>query len=307
MIRRRGMLYTGVMLVVIMGCSCHRTPECDFLVASDLHYNGSEQRAMILDSAIRLMNRASSLPFPRAGGRNLDPFGVFVTGDITESGTEEQWNQFVHAFGLKGDRDLQIPVYETFGNHDGNVEGIVREGIRARNKKRAGGCRLSDNGLHYSFNRSGVHFVVLGIYPGNEWDRDCEWCHYFHESFREAQMSLEFLRHDLNHHLRKPDQPVILLFHYGWDDFSRLWWSEKERDRFYEAVKDRNIIGIFHGHDHIVDHYMWRGMNIWSAGSPQSENGPGTFLGVKIRDDGIFVSVCRKDHWELLSAVPAGQ
>jgi len=304
-IKRKFNLLTWVVFVQAVSLSCHRHVECDFLVASDLHYNGSEQRTMILDSAICLMNRASFLPFPRPAGRNPDPFGVFITGDITESGTEGQWTQFVHAFGLTGEKNLNIPVYETFGNHDGNVGGIVREGIRARNKKRAGGCRLSDNGLHYSLNRGGVHFVVLGIYPGNEWDPDCEWCHYFHESFREAQMSLEFLRHDLNHHLRKPDQPVILLFHYGWDDFSRLWWSEKERDSFFEAVKDKNIIGIFHGHDHIVDHYLWRGMNVWSAGSLQNEKGSGSFLGVKVRNDSIFVSVFREGLWELLSAVPA--
>jgi len=302
--RRKWNIWFGVALFLAICISCHRSVECDFLVASDLHYNGTEQRAMVLDSAIRLMNRVCSLSFSSKTDRSLEPFGVFITGDITESGTEKQWNQFVSTFGLTGEKNLKIPVYETFGNHDGNVGGIVREGIRARNKKRTGGCRLSDNGLHYSFNRGGVHFVVLGIYPGNEWDPDCEWCRYFHESFREAQMSLDFLSHDLKHHLKRPDQPVVLLFHYGWDDFSRLWWSEKERDTFYEAVKDKNIIGIFHGHDHVVDHYMWRGMNVWSAGSPQSERGPGSFLRVKIRDDSIFVSVCAKGHWEPLSAVP---
>lgn len=289
-------------LIFFLWICCDSKPSCDFLVASDLHYNCNEQHAMILDSAIQMMNLSKALPFPCWWDRKMNPFGIFISGDITDAGTDEQWSEFVSAFGLEGEKKLKIPVYETFGNHDGNIGGAVREGIKFRNSKRVIRCCVSENGLHYSFDKGGIHFVVLGIYPGDEWDSTCEWCHYFHDSFRDPERSLTFLKHDLSSNLKSVNQPIILFFHYGFEGFSLLWWTEKERENLYEVIKNKNIIGIFHGHDHGMKHYKWKGIDIWSDGSPQKGQGIGTFLGVKIDNDSMFVSFFSKDHWEHLSS-----
>ena len=48
-------------------------------------------------------------------------------------------------------------------------------------------------------------------------------------------------------HVKKKTK-VILYFHYGWDDFSQLWWTRQEQQNFYKASKDYNIAAIFTGH-----------------------------------------------------------
>lgn len=301
--RYRGFLSVFCLLFLI---SCSSKPSCDFLVASDLHYNGNELQSMVLDSAITLMNSTKTMEFPFSKDKKFNPFGVIIPGDITE-GREQDWNEFVNAFGLKGENKLKMPVFESFGNHDGPIGGVVREGIKARNPERAYSPNISDNGMHYSFDRGGVHFVVLGSYPGNEWDPNCEWCHYFHTSFRDAEMSLAFLEHDLNNNLKSPNQPVMVFFHYGFEGWSLVWTTEAERENFYNVVKDKNLIGVIHGHDHGLKHYQWKGIDFWSDGSPQRGRVVGSFLGVKIKQDSMYVAAFNNGNWELLTAKSIAQ
>ena len=202
---------------------------------------------------------------------------------------------------MTGEADLKYPVYEIPGNHDGNIDGAVRSGIRERNLAREN-INRSENNLHYSWNESGVHFAALGIYPGLEWDPDCEWCHYFHESFRDPEMSLAFLENDLRNNLQHPDQPVILFFHYGWDGFSLLWWTEAEQERFYDIIRDYNIAAVFHGHDHAIEHYQWKGIDVWSAGSPQAGEKTGRFLTIDFENDSMHIYSTDIKGFELINS-----
>ena len=253
------------------------------IIMSDLHYDSTEVRKVVLDSVIQRLNEME--PSQKVAEIN----SVIVLGDITESGTEYQWKNFVSSFGLNGEAGLKYPVYEFAGNHDGNIDGIVRNGIRKRNPERNNITDISDNGLHYSWDIGDFHFVALGIYPGLEWDPDCEWCHYFNESFKDPEMSLAFLKKDLENNLSDKDQPLFLCFHYGWDDFSLLWWTKEEQERFYSVIKDYNVKGIFHGHDHAIEHYGWKGIDVWSAGSPQRGDKTGNFLVLTFGKDEMSV------------------
>ncbi|MDZ7738511.1 MAG: metallophosphoesterase [Bacteroidales bacterium] len=262
---------------------------------SDLHYDSTEVRKVVMDSVIQRVNEMK--PSQNDGEIN----SVIVLGDITQDGTEYQWNNFVSSFGLNGEAGLKYPVYEFAGNHDGNIDGVVRNSIRKRNTERNNISGISENGLHYSWDIGNFHFVALGIYPGLEWDPDCEWCHYFKESFRDPEMSLAFLKKDLKENLKDKKQPVILCFHYGWDDFSLLWWTEDEQESFYQEIKDYNVKGIFHGHNHSVDHYYWKGIDVWSAGSPQSGEKTGNFMLVKLTADSLQVKKVTLNSIELLN------
>ena len=261
--------------------SC-RPHETQFLVASDLHFDATKEKMAIFDSVIYDMNRISDQQLPDGSGKTGKPFGVVITGDITDSGKPEQWQQYQELFGLNGEQKLKYHVFESIGNHDGNIDGIVRTGIIERNKHRKNLKSVSANGLHYSWDRNGIHFVMLGSYPGNVLDSTCGWCHYFKESFRDPQSSLAFLKEDLERNVNKNIQPVILFFHYGYDDFGNLWWTPAEQDAFYNVIKDYNIAAIFHGHDHATDNYRWRGINVWSSGSPQRGQKTGNYLIVKV-------------------------
>jgi len=271
-------------IVILTSCS---SSGFSFVVMSDVHLQGGNPRQQqILDSMFYLANNAEGIIRDSTGQSVSKPFALFVTGDLTDSGTPEAWKEFEEIFGLNGKGVLQMPVYETFGNHDGGVNGAVREGIRTRNTLRKDVVMTSENGLHYALEKKGYLFVVLGSYPGNEWDPECEWCHYFKDSFREADGSLAFLENTLKVNREDRNLPVFLFFHYGWDDFSKLWWTPAEQDRFYNTIKDSRISGIFHGHNHQIDAYSWRGYDVFIAGSPQRGEKTG---------DALFVSVSRDD------------
>jgi cytolysin (calcineurin-like family phosphatase) len=206
------------------------------------------------------------------------PFGVFLTGDITDGGTKEQWEEFEQVFGLNGEGNLKIPVYETYGNHDGNVGGIVREGIRERNTRRVGITMTSENGVNYVIKEKGHLFIVLGSYPGNQWDPGCGWCHYFKETFRDPDGSLAFLESVLEENRKDENLPVFLFFHYGWDEFSKLWWTQEEQKNFLNVLQGTNVKAIFHGHNHALEAYKWEGIDVFISGSPQRGEKSGVFL-----------------------------
>jgi cytolysin (calcineurin-like family phosphatase) len=270
-------------LIYLSGCSGR---EITFIVASDLHFNGDSTRMVVFDTVTRMMNSTVELIGNSEGAKVSMPFGAFLTGDLTEGGTAEQWKQFIEVFGLNGEKRLQMPVFETFGNHDGNSGGIVREGIRERNIQRKGVTMISDNGLHYAIRKKGNLFIVLGSYPADEWDPTCEWCHYFNETFREPEGSLTFLRSVLEENKEGKDLPVFLFFHYGWDSFSQLWWTKAEQSSLLEAIAGTDVQAIFHGHNHAVESYKWNGIDVFISGSPQRGDKSGDFLLVQAGKNG---------------------
>jgi cytolysin (calcineurin-like family phosphatase) len=82
---------------------------------------------------------------------------------------------------------------------------------------------------------------------------------------------------------------VVLIQHYGWDDFSKLWWTIPDRDSLAAAIKPYNVIGIFHGHSHAVEHRTWNGIPVWSAGSTAKNDQPGDILVVRYRKGKLTV------------------
>jgi len=281
-----------------------------FFIASDLHYGQNENTAQVN----RLMAaEMASLPgtlYPDSSEKVAPPEWISLTGDITEDGKPEEWGDFTSAFGLNGDGSFPFPVYEGFGNHDGPTTSYpkspVRRGIKERNRKRKNIRNISKNGLHYSWSRKGIYFANLNSYPGNEWDPECGWCHYFQNGFREPAFSLDFLKKDLEQSVGESFNPVVLSFHYGLggeETFSYLWWTPEEKDAFYEAIKDYNVIAIFVGHEHAVKHYKWRGIPVWGVGSTQKITAnseidtPGQFLVVRISEDQIYVAEREIGKW----------
>lgn len=256
-----------------------------FMVVSDPHLTGDSRTYLVNRNGVKDMNHwGDNCSDPDVG--DFLPQFVWVLGDLTDAGLEEQWEQYESLYGLNGDKLLKYPVFECFGNHEGNVNGVVRAHIRKRNEQRTENRKWNIStdsvGLHYSWNAGGIHFVNLNLYPVNKWDPACEWCPYFKESFREAEGSLDFLKKDLSEEVGDSNRPVVLAFHVGFDDFSLNWWTEKERNDFYEVIKAYHIVAIFHGHNHQVGKYTWRGIPMWSVGSPRHENKEGEYLMVKI-------------------------
>ncbi len=189
-----------------------------FFVATDPHYgkNQLNNDELTNKEAIYDMNRLPTTFYPSIMGERMVgvPEGVIVTGDLTDSGFYWQWfgfsffrflhwDGFITDYGLNGENLLNFPVLEGLGNHDELAWGkTVKWHIKERNKKRKQQLNLSDNGLHYSWDWEGVHFVELNIYPGDT---------------KEAANSLTFLKYDLQNNLTDPKMTLILFHHYGFD------------------------------------------------------------------------------------------
>jgi len=270
-----------LILMLLVGTSA-RDDSFFFLVVSDSHYGKSDRQQN--QKTIERMNGMEGTDLPGWwSGKVGKPLGVIHCGDITDNGSDSAFRQFQEDYGLIGEALLKIPVYETFGNHDGGIDMPVRQASVRRNPQRPGLVAISENGLHYSWNWNGIHFVNLGSYPGDAWIDSCGWCHYFKDSFREPSFSRDFLKQDLKYSVGTGGQPVVLIQHYGWDDFSKLWWTIPDRDSLFAAISDYNVIGIFHGHSHAVEHRVQNGINIWSAGSTVKEGQKGDILVVRYR------------------------
>ena len=279
---RRGLLLSLCLLVLLIAGSSSRSDTFFFLVVSDSHYGKSDRQKNL--ETIDRMNGMELTRLPGLfAGRVGKPLGVIHCGDILDSPSDSAWQLFTADYGLTGDARLKLPVYETFGNHDGGLSQSVRQGVKQRNPMRPGLTGISENGLHYSWDWNGVHFVSLGSYPGNEWIDSCGWCHYFKDPFREPLFSRDFLRQDLQRNVGATGKPVVLIQHYGWDGFSLLWWTVPDRDSLAAVIKGYNVIGIFHGHSHAVEHRSFQGIPVWSAGSTVKGDGPGDILVVRYR------------------------
>ena len=264
------------------------------------------------------MNSLPSVQFPSSsvfGGSVEDNIrGVVVPGDLVDDGCSlspsspgdpgcaAQWANYSAFFNVlpsshqaSGDRGEAVPcrwpAFEGPGNHDGGNSsdpnsGLVRRGVIARNKERAAlpgtagaaNYSMSPNNLHYSWDWSGVHFVMLGVYPGTIGDcasgtgrpgggccgdssRPICW------GWHSPEHSLDFLIADL----AKLDKaiPTVLFMHYGmkgfgapgtvpWAGYSPdFWWSSREALVFAQAIAAHNVVGIVHGHTHACVFYQW--------------------------------------------------
>ncbi len=269
-----------------------------FIVCADTHFNGIDSLDAPLNRFAAQLNTMWERPLPDSLALHPSrPRGIVIVGDLTEDGHPEEWKAFTNAFGLQGEGRVEYPVFEGFGNHDGNIGGAVREGIRKRNKSRQYVTTVSENGLHYAWQWEGIHLLQLNLYPSAEWDPNCGWCHFFHESFREPQNSLGFLEYYLEKYVEPEHESVLLFFHYGWDDFSGLWWTEEEKQAFYEAISNYSIAGVFTGHRHIIEHHHWKGLDIWSVGSPKKPAGEQEFVMVHVEGDSLYVLASKGDTW----------
>jgi len=248
-----GVRLAVLFLAVLQAVAIAAAPSCGnitFLVASDLHYgyaSGTNVCAAISEGTLDRMKSLVGEPYPASVGGTVDaPRGVVLVGDLTESGSSTQWKAFTNDWGLNGERCLDVPVYEGFGNHD--VRGsTVASAVKVRSPFRPGVTNISANGYHYSWDWDFLHLVQLNIFPGNEVVSGC--------SAPDPRCSLSFLVDDLARCVGASGRPVILFHHYGADSGG---WSAQQHTNYFETIKNYNVLAVFSGHTHGVRLGSWR-------------------------------------------------
>jgi hypothetical protein len=235
-------------------------PDLDltFVVTSDPHYRRDPGRVEQNRLTIEELNRVTERSWPEklGGGPIAVPRGVLAPGDLVDDGdkkdeTPGQWAHYVSHFGFDGtDGLLKYPVFDCWGNHDGPPVGKEKHGFSTqaklveRNRARlAKGIisRLSDNGLHYSWDWDGVHFQMLGIYPADTQHEKVKYNRVWHD----PQAALGFCVEDLREQVGDSGRPVVIVAHSGFDTD---WWHPEDWAAFYEAVEGYNVILYMFGH-----------------------------------------------------------
>lgn len=288
----RGRAVTSLLLVLLTPVSA-LAADVTFVVTSDSHYDAleNEDRNERNQATLDEMNRIAEVRWPEPLGGDViaRPRGVLVLGDVIDDGDRVregknqsglQFRRFLADFGLDGtDGRLRYPVFEGWGNHDGPPVGRQRFGfsfqsrLQSRNKLRLQKGlidHVSANGLHYSWDWDEVHFVQLNLYPGDAPHPETRYSAAYHD----PQGSLGFLKADLAANVGKSGQPVVIMHHY--DLQGTNWWHDAERRAYYRAIKQYNVIAVFHGHTG-TGVYQWKpdgeeqALDVVNTG--QTENG----------------------------------
>ena len=236
-------------------------------------------------------------PDKLGGGQIGKPRGVLALGDLIDDGdkngqTDIEWKHFSEQFGLDGtDGLLKYPVFEGWGNHDGPPEKYIKQRIsvqteiKRRNldrleKKRI--SRISTNGLHYSWDWNGIHFIQTNLYPADKQNAKVRYSLPWHD----PQDALAFVKEDLAATVGTSGRPVIIMAHCGFDTD---WWVVDDWKAFYDAVKPYNLIAYFHGHS-------GTGVRQWK---PEGEERPLDVINTGQTEKGFFVVEITKERMRL--------
>lgn len=280
-----------------------------FFTGSDAHY-GRENNAAINRMIIDEMNALPGIEYPASvgGGKVETPRGVVLNGDLLDEGFNPKsapqiWEEFCRDYGLTGtDGRLCFPVYEGFGNHDGGPSrSFVRASMKERNKTRPGVTRVSDNGLHYSWDWDDLHLSQLNLFGGSG-PSDVKGVN---GPEHDPELSIEFLKMDLGKSLGKSGKPLIAFQHFGWLGGMSDWWTMEAKERYFDVVKDYNVICLINGHSHGTDFLQWHDlMTIHDGATARGESDTGDFLVVHVTDTEVIVVQRKLGSWGMAKRIP---
>jgi hypothetical protein len=255
-------LWVGLALPLAAHPRPAEPPTLTFFVASDSHFGAKgmdEQNRALVEQ----MNELPGTEYPpEIGGSVATPRGVLFLGDTTDNGLLEEFAQFEQAYGLTGrDGLLKYPIFEAIGNHDVNSESPIKEEARRRH-----------GGINYAWDWDDVRILCLDMYPDSR--------------------TRAFLARELDR--RGPERPVILYFHYSLEGPYSDFWEQEDKDAFARTIEGYNVLAIFHGHEHRVGHYIWRGHPVFRPGAPRHSSH--RFLAVRLGPRDLAVAAWDFDN-----------
>ena len=280
-----------------------------FFVAADTHFDPPPEtdqyfHIVAMNSVCGTIQNTNALHWPKiingnmtnfgSNGNIIDvPLGLIMAGDITDRADPKTLELFKKRYEKgDGDKVINFPVYVGLGNHDldpqhvGDSAEVFRKSMLNYVDERHNGSRapvpvanFDEKSKNYSWDWGNVHFIQTHRFAGN--------------TENGMANSLEWLNEDLKIYA-KENKPVVIIQHYGFDDWSLEWYKEGEMDSLYNAIKNYNVIAIFVGHNHLAENLIWKGINIFQVNNawPDSD-GNGSFAICKVTDNYIDVVTCR--------------
>lgn len=204
--------------------------------------------------------------------------GVILNGDLTNNGTQQQWELFAMDWGLTRKRRCTLPVFEGLGNHDFYSGDILISNVVQRTRRRPGVLNVSSNGLHYSWEWCGIHFVQANMVP---------------EEDARSRGALMFIREDLAKHVGDSGKPVILNFHIS-PKIVRDWPDARQKP-LLNALAPCTVTGIFCGHSHGYIHRKEDGKRVPDP-DYECRKFPGS--SIDLYDDGSLRDCGARPKWK---------
>ncbi|HHW48151.1 MAG TPA: PQQ-binding-like beta-propeller repeat protein [Clostridiaceae bacterium] len=198
---------------------------------------------------------------------NVNPAFTVVTGDITDHGTPEQYDQYIL------DKEyINGTVYTIPGNHD----------MRWWNSNGKNDWKEKIGDLYFSFNYGGVHFVMMDSTAALELD----------EKFGKAQ--LEWLADDLS--TIPKDMPVIIFAHHPF----KIADNVTGKAELLEVVKDYNVVAFIAGHQHYYGYTIENGV-LWEYITYIKDNNLQEFCSIKVTPNKLYIYKRKaSDHSKVL-------
>lgn len=187
------------------------------------------------------------------------------------------------------------PKYHVLGNHD--VDCITKEQFMA-NIKNTG---IEDGLCYYSFDKNGVHFVVL---DANYRSDDVSYAagNYDWKSSKIPQSQLDWLKQDL----QQTKKPAIIFLHQLLDGEGAVYVDNAPQVR--QVLEDNgNVLAVFNGHHHVGQYNLINNIHYYTLkamikGTGEENN---TYAIVELhKDNSMTITGYRKAVSKELKAKP---
>lgn len=263
-------------------------PVADLFIMSDIHITTSQSNTHNKNFA-KMLKDVQTL--------NKDGLGIFVAGDMADTGKEQEYLNMMELYGAAG---KVPPLFLSIGNHD--LSGLPFDQANAMFLKYAtlpDGSHPTDTS--YDFWLGGYHFIFLGTDHASG----------LHSSFDRATM--DWLDEKISEN-RDPARPVFLFLHQSLSNTvsgslpGEGWSGVDNEGMLRKVLKDYPEVMFFNGHSHwTMDSvgnmfegdsklpcrifncasvaYLWSGYNVVSG---EHLNGSQGYM-VRLYEDRVYV------------------
>lgn len=268
-----------------------------FVVAADLHFDHLPESDQFCH--VVTMNRLEKhFIWPESSlfaGDSLPALSsVIIAGDVFDKPLPEIIDLFRERYlgGGTGERSLKYICYPGYGNHD--INPFSKDSLM-NSMGRRNALQLMDSLLYVRFQRSeidwydpssrnyswtnqGVHFLNLQTFGG-----DTTYC----------ASSLDWLEGNLKR-FASDGKPVVVVQHYGFDDWAKEWWPSEVRERLFDILEPYNVKAMFVGHTHETSVQEHRGVKIYQVNNAwPDDSGKASFCVARLRNNQMSMVNCQ--------------